>query len=157
MTDNANIREHMDVVCSCGTSLGKVDHLDGDRIKLTRSDPSAGGKHHWVPMDWVEKVDGSRVLLNKNSEEEMADWEEEGEDAGATADRGQAGRMTQQQQGDRAAPAKSQPAGTRAAQGMPQDGKTAPQDEAGAPAKAGAARSRAGADQQQDSDTQPRK
>ena len=76
MTDTSKIREHMDVTCSCGTRLGKVDHLDGDKLKLTKNDPAAGGKHHWVPLDWVESVD-RQVHLTKNSEEAMAEWEEE--------------------------------------------------------------------------------
>jgi hypothetical protein len=31
----ADIREHMDVYASCGTKVGRVDHVEGDRIKLT--------------------------------------------------------------------------------------------------------------------------
>ena len=34
----ADIREHMDVYGSCGNFLGKVDHVEGDSIKLTKSD-----------------------------------------------------------------------------------------------------------------------
>lgn len=145
MTDTTKIREHMDVVCSCGTRLGAVDRMDGDRIKLTKSDPSAGGRHHWVPMDWVEKIDGNRVLLNKNSEEARADWDEDGEDADQTR-----GAMTQGQQGGR-----SQTGGSRAPASQQQDGKASPQGGQGDATKGGATRSRAGADQQ-GSDTQPR-
>ena len=76
MTDTTSIREKMEVICSCGTRLGKVDHVDGDTIKLAKNDPNSGGIHHWVPLDWVESVD-RQVHLTKNSEEAMAEWEEE--------------------------------------------------------------------------------
>ena len=36
--------------------MGKVDHLDGDAIKLTRND-SPDGQHHFVPTSWVDHVD----------------------------------------------------------------------------------------------------
>lgn len=32
----ADIREHMDVIGSCGKKLGKVDHLRGSHIKLKK-------------------------------------------------------------------------------------------------------------------------
>ena len=78
MTDTTKIRDKMDVVCSCGTTIGEVDHMDGDRIKLTKSGPNSGGKHHWVPADWVDHVDQQQVHLAKNSEECMKEWEVEG-------------------------------------------------------------------------------
>lgn len=135
MNDTTKIRERMDVICSCGTKLGTVDHLDDERIKLTKSDPSAGGRHHWVPMDWVESVD-DKVHLSLNSEEAMADWEEEGDEQGVA---GQSrGGMSQQ--------------GGRASQS---DSKTSPQPD-GAPAKGGASRGRKANAGQEPSDTQPR-
>jgi hypothetical protein len=73
MTDTNNIREHMAVVGSCGNRLGTVDHLDGNSIKLTKNDPKAGGQHHWVPLDWVEKVDQT-VHLNKDCDAAMREW-----------------------------------------------------------------------------------
>ena len=76
MKDAKKIKEHMDVVCSCGTKIGKVDHLDGDSIKLTRSDPTAGGQHHWIPSEWVDRVD-QNVHLKKNSEQVRREWKSE--------------------------------------------------------------------------------
>jgi hypothetical protein len=68
------IKEHMEVVGSDGTHVGTVDHLEGsDRMKLTKSDPSAGGEHHFIPLAWVDKVD-SKVHLNKDTREAMASW-----------------------------------------------------------------------------------
>src|SRR5271155_2372890 len=41
----ADIHEHMDVFGSCGNVLGKVDHVVGSTIELTKND-SPDGKHH---------------------------------------------------------------------------------------------------------------
>jgi hypothetical protein len=69
---HANIREHMDVVGSCGNKLGVVDHVEGDSIKLTKSD-SPDGQHHLIPLNWVEKVD-TYVHLNKKCGEAQKQW-----------------------------------------------------------------------------------
>lgn len=69
----ADIREHQDVLASCGTKVGKVDHVQGTHIKLTKND-SPDGQHHLVPLTWVAKVDSSGVHLNKNHVETQAEW-----------------------------------------------------------------------------------
>ena len=66
------IREHVDVIASCGKKVGVVDHLESGTIKLTRSD-SPDNLHHYLPTSWVSKVD-SRVHLNKNSRETELGW-----------------------------------------------------------------------------------
>jgi len=74
MVNNSEIKDHAEVVASCGTHVGVVDHLDGLRIKLAKSDPAAGGQHHFIPLEWVDKVDGNKVILNKTHEEATTDW-----------------------------------------------------------------------------------
>ena len=69
----ADIREHMDVIGSCGNMLGKVDHVNGGTIKLTKND-DPDGQHHLIPMGWVERVD-EHVHLNKNCGEAKREWE----------------------------------------------------------------------------------
>lgn len=76
MVNKSEIKEHTQVVASCGTQVGVVDHLDGERIKLAKSDPKAGGKHHYIPLEWVDKVDANKVVLTKNSEEVFSGWQE---------------------------------------------------------------------------------
>ena len=66
------IREHMDVIASCGKKVGVVDRVEGDAIKLTRKD-SPDDQHHFIPVNWVEKVD-SHVHLNKNSKVTEQGW-----------------------------------------------------------------------------------
>ena len=63
----AAIKEHMPVYASCGKQVGVVDHLEGDKIKLTAKD-SKDGQHHYIPTAWVDRVD-SHVHLTKNSVE----------------------------------------------------------------------------------------
>ena len=76
MNKATDIREHMEVIASCGTHVGEVDHVEGNSIKMTKNDPAAGGKHHFVPVDWVQRVD-QHVHLTKNSEEVFKNWKTE--------------------------------------------------------------------------------
>ncbi|MEG1210044.1 MAG: DUF2171 domain-containing protein [Leclercia sp.] len=76
MVNNSEIKDHAEVIASCGMHVGVVDHLDGERIKLAKSDPQAGGKHHYIPLAWVDKVEGNKVILNKNHEETTAAWQD---------------------------------------------------------------------------------
>jgi hypothetical protein len=69
----ADIREHMEVYGSCGNLLGKVDHVEGDKIKLTKND-SPDGRHHVIPLSWVAKVH-DHIHLNKNCGEAKAQWQ----------------------------------------------------------------------------------
>jgi hypothetical protein len=68
----AGIKEHMDVIASCGKKVGVVDHVEGGAIKLTKKD-SPDGQHHFLPVGWVERVD-SHVHLKKNSMETEQNW-----------------------------------------------------------------------------------
>lgn len=68
----SEIRPHMNVVSSCGCTMGKVDHVEGGAIKLTKND-SPDGQHHFVPTAWVDHVD-NHVHLNKNSDETKRGW-----------------------------------------------------------------------------------
>lgn len=69
----ADIKERMDVYGSCGNFLGKVDHVEGDMIKLTKSD-SPDGQHHLIPRAWVAKVH-DHIHLNKNCGEARREWQ----------------------------------------------------------------------------------
>jgi len=69
----AQVKEHMVVDGSDGQGIGKVDHIQGSDIKLTKHD-STDGKHHLIPMSWVASVEGNKVKLNKTSDEAMKQW-----------------------------------------------------------------------------------
>ena len=70
--ESNGIKEHMDVIGSCGNKVGVVDHVEGRTIKLTRSD-SPDGQHHFIPMDWVARVD-SHVHLNRDCGAAKREW-----------------------------------------------------------------------------------
>jgi hypothetical protein len=55
--------EHMQVKDVNGDHVGTVDHLEGDMLKLTKSD-SPDGQHHMVPLSQVESMDEVAVYLN---------------------------------------------------------------------------------------------
>lgn len=65
MAQASEIREHMEVRDSAGAHVGTVDHVEGDRIKLTRSG-SSDGQHHHVPLSAVSRVD-QHVHLNQTA------------------------------------------------------------------------------------------
>lgn len=72
--NTTDIKEHASVIASCGTEVGKVDHLEGqDAIKLTRSDDE-NNEHHVIPLSWVSEVKDEQVILNKNSEDVRNGW-----------------------------------------------------------------------------------
>lgn len=79
------IREHMAVIGADGAHVGTVDHIDGDRIKLTRKDSSAGlagetheGHHHYLPLALVATVEGDAVRLSANGDVAYGMEQEEG-------------------------------------------------------------------------------
>jgi hypothetical protein len=75
MADLSRIKEHMEVIGADGVHVGTVDHVDGDRIKLTKKDSSAevegaegghAGHHHYVSVGLVADVEGDKVRLSAN-------------------------------------------------------------------------------------------
>ncbi|CAM2925940.1 DUF2171 domain-containing protein [Acinetobacter celticus] len=75
MTDFNSIQKHAEVIASCGTKVGTVDHLEGtDQLKLRRHE-SGDGMHHLIPLSWVAELHDNQVVLNKNSEEVHQQWQ----------------------------------------------------------------------------------
>ena len=72
----ADIREHMEVVGSDGRHVGRVDHVLGSEIELTKLDLTAGLKHHMIPMSWVDYVSDDEVHLNVTKDAAKAAWRE---------------------------------------------------------------------------------
>ncbi len=56
------IQPHQDVVDQSGAFVGTVDHVDGDRIKLTRSS-SGDGEHQFIPLSQVAGIEGGKIRL----------------------------------------------------------------------------------------------
>ena len=66
MFEKIRIKEHMEVTTASGEHVGTVDSVDGDRIKLTKSD-SSDGSHHFLSMSNVDKLDDNRVYLKEGT------------------------------------------------------------------------------------------
>jgi hypothetical protein len=74
MADLKLVKEHMEVIASDGEHVGTVDRLEGSSaIKLTKSDPAAGGKHHMIPAEWIDRVD-THVHLSKSAKDVRSQW-----------------------------------------------------------------------------------
>jgi hypothetical protein len=74
MDISAHIEEHMEVVGSDGKHVGTVDHMEGNQLKLTKSDAAAGGKHHFLGLDQIDHVEQGKVCLNVPADQAMKMW-----------------------------------------------------------------------------------
>jgi hypothetical protein len=71
MADTSAIKEHMEVIGADGVHVGTVDHVTGDRIKLTKADSGIGrheGHHHFISTGLVAEVEGDKVRLSANAD-----------------------------------------------------------------------------------------
>jgi hypothetical protein len=86
MSNLGLVREHMKVIGADGAPVGTVDHVKGDRIKLTRaSSGSHDGHHHYIAGGLVAGVEGDVVRLSASGANAVLMEEEK--DGEATADR----------------------------------------------------------------------
>ena len=75
-----DIKEHMEVIGADGVHVGTVDHVQGDRIKLTKKDSGEGshqGHHHYISRGLVAGVEGGTVRLSANADVAVTFEEEE--------------------------------------------------------------------------------
>ncbi len=80
MADTSRVREHMEIIGADGVHVGTVDHMDGDRIKLTKKDSGEGkhrGHHHYIPASLIAEVEGDKVRLSANADVAVTFEEEE--------------------------------------------------------------------------------
>jgi hypothetical protein len=81
MVDATQIKEHAEVIGADGVHVGTVDHVDGDRIKLTKNDsPSTedgqGQKHHYLPIGLIAEIEGDTVRLSATGQNAVDMFEE---------------------------------------------------------------------------------
>ena len=82
MVEVSNIKEHAEVISADGAHVGTVDHVEGDRIKLTKKDSGQGsheGHHHYLSIGLVADIEGDKVRLSVTSENLSQFLEEENE------------------------------------------------------------------------------
>ena len=71
MANASEIMEHADVFGADGVHVGTVDHVEGNRIKLTKTDSGEGshkGHHHFVPLGLVAEIEDGEVRLSANTD-----------------------------------------------------------------------------------------
>lgn len=74
MVQTSDIVVHMEVVGSDGGHVGRVDHVIGDEIELTKLDLGSGLKHHMIPLSWVDHVEDDTLCLNLTKDAAKAAW-----------------------------------------------------------------------------------
>jgi hypothetical protein len=80
MIDMSKIAEHMEVIGSDGQHVGTVDSVDTTRLKLTKTDPAAGGQHRYLPFGAIAKVEDQKVHLSIPASEARGMTEKRGSD-----------------------------------------------------------------------------
>jgi hypothetical protein len=81
MVKAEDIKEHAEVIGADGVHVGKVDRVEGDRIKLTKEDSGEGshkGHHHYISMGLVAGIEGDKVRLSADADVAVTFEEEEG-------------------------------------------------------------------------------
>jgi hypothetical protein len=69
MADLSQIKPGAEVIGADGVHVGTVDHIDGNRIKLTKKDsPQAedgqGAKHHYLSEGLIAEIEDGKVRLS---------------------------------------------------------------------------------------------
>jgi hypothetical protein len=69
MIDASQIKEHMEIKGADGGHIGTVDRVEGNRIKLTRSDPASGGVHKYMDLGQVKEIKDGCLIADKAAAE----------------------------------------------------------------------------------------
>ena len=73
-----DIREHMKVIGADGANIGIVDHVEGNRIKLTKQDDARQtDHHHYISEGLIAGIEGDSVRLSANADVAITFEEEE--------------------------------------------------------------------------------
>ena len=67
MTDLTQIKEHAEIIGADGVHVGTVDHVQGHRIKLTKTD-SNDKRHHFISTGLIAEVEDGKVRLSANAD-----------------------------------------------------------------------------------------
>ena len=67
MVDVSRIPEHAEVIGADGVHVGTVDHVEGNRLKLTKRD-SGDQRHHYIDAGLIADIEGNKVRLSAKAE-----------------------------------------------------------------------------------------
>ena len=67
MVDLTAIKEQAQVMGADDVHVGVVDHVEGNRIKLTKQD-SVDQEHHYIPCSLVAEIEDGVVRLSANAD-----------------------------------------------------------------------------------------
>ena len=67
MVDLTAIKEHAEIIGADGVHVGTVDHVEGERIKLTKQD-SNDERHHYISVGLIAEVEDGTVRLSANAD-----------------------------------------------------------------------------------------
>ncbi|MHC5307293.1 DUF2171 domain-containing protein [Bartonella sp. LJL80] len=69
MNIQQQIGEHFEVIGADGVHVGTVDRVEGDRIKLTKTDNGqAQGEHRYIPLNLVADIENQKVRLSAKAD-----------------------------------------------------------------------------------------
>ena len=63
MFDKLRLKEHMEIAGSDDEHVGTVDKVEGEQIKLTKTD-AADHQHHYIALDQIDRIEDNRIYLN---------------------------------------------------------------------------------------------
>ena len=67
MVDLTQIQEHAEVIGADGVHVGTVDHVDGQRLKMTKKD-SSDEHHHYIDGGLIADIEDGKVRLSANAD-----------------------------------------------------------------------------------------
>ena len=67
MVDVSRIPEHAEVIGADGVHVGTIDHVEGNRLKLTKRD-SGDQRHHYIDAGLIADIEGNKVRLSAKAE-----------------------------------------------------------------------------------------
>lgn len=75
MVSHGDIKANMDVYGKCGAIVATVDHVEGGTLTVKLARDLETGVHHWIPLDWVARVNKKGLQLNVPAEEVRLTWQ----------------------------------------------------------------------------------
>ncbi len=70
--DPTRIKPGVPVVCSAGVQFGIVERVEGTSwLRLGKDDK---GVSHFIPMNWIARVDDDRITSNRPGEQIKRQW-----------------------------------------------------------------------------------